>query len=267
MGDDHHIASNDLSAQDAFTGSLLRVEHFGWTFKMVERSINACRFHDTAVLRDVSEEHSQSAIFRVGMGKVVNATLSAVGVERFPFCVLCAHLCAEASCRSTVVNAVGFGVNFVARDVIFLDILSQCLSVDADGREVQQVPLGQFSQNAHNATGAVAFLDGEALRVWRELTQTGHLAAQRVDVGHFEINASFVGHGQKVEHRIGGTAHRDVERHGVEESLARGDATGQHTFVAVFIIFISVSDNQFGSVFKEAPAVGVRGKDCAVARQ
>ena len=105
------------------------------------------------------------------------------------------------------------------------------------------------------------------LRVGRHLAETGRLARQHVDVFHLEIGSRLMSHSQQVEYRVGGAAHGDIQRHGVEKSLAGCDATWQHALVTVLVVFVSVLHNQLGGVLEKLLAVLVRSHDGAVARQ
>ena len=60
------------------------------------------------------------------------------------------------------------------------------------------------------------------------LHRTGHAARQAVDVEHGERHLAFLRRGQQMQHRVGGPAHGDVERHGVLERGEGGDAARQH---------------------------------------
>ena len=74
-------------------------------------------------------------------------------------------------------------------------------------------------------------------------------------------------HGQQVKHRIGRTAHRNIQRHGIEECLTGSYAARKYTFVTFFIIFHCIFHNQFGSIFKQFRTIFVRSHDCAVSRK
>src|SRR5690606_23579750 len=97
--------------------------------------------------------------------------------------------------------------------------------------EMQQVLAGQLAQNAHDAAGTVHVFDVVFVGGRSELRQAGHAARQPVDVGHGEVDFGFLRSGQQVQHRVGGAAHGDVERHGVFEGLEVGDAARQNRCV------------------------------------
>ena len=70
-----------------------------------------------------------------------------------------------------------------------------------------------------------------------------------------------------MEHRVGAGTHRDVEGHGVEESLTGGDATGQDRLVTIFVVGEGVLDNDAGCILEELYAVLVCGQNAAIAGQ
>ena len=62
MSDYNHIAANYLSAKDSLAGILLRVEHLCRTFEVPDALVNTGSLYYTAVLSDVSEQNSQTAV-------------------------------------------------------------------------------------------------------------------------------------------------------------------------------------------------------------
>ena len=84
MSNHHAIAALHLATEDALTGVFLRVEADGRTLEVPQRLIDASSLHDTAILCDITKEHGQSAILRIGMFEVADATLSTIGIEGTP---------------------------------------------------------------------------------------------------------------------------------------------------------------------------------------
>ena len=70
-----------------------------------------------------------------------------------------------------------------------------------------------------------------------------------------------------MQHGIGASSHGYVERHGIEESLPRGDALWQHALVAILIVCVGVLDNLPCGGLEEFYAVLMGSKNCTVARQ
>ena len=69
--------------------------------------------------------------------------------------------------------------------------------------------------------------------------------------------SGFMSHRQQVKHRIGRTAHCNIQRHRIQERLAVAMLRAKHTFVSFPIIFISIFNNQPGSILKQLLAVCV----------
>ena len=203
MGNHHHVAGLHLSAQNTFASGILRIEHPGRPFKMPKAFVHACRFHHATVLGYVSKQHGQSAVSCIGMFQRTDTSLGTVRVQCGPLRILRPHLRAELAARRTAIDAFSLGIGCRPHDVVFLDILAQRGTVHTDGVRGKQAAFGQFTHNSHHASGTVAFLHRVTLRVGSQLTQTRHLPAQAVNVGHAKINLGLMGHCQQVEHRIG----------------------------------------------------------------
>ena len=62
----------------------------------------------------------------------------------------------------------------------------------------------------------------------RHLAQHRHPAGEPVDIGHREIDLRLVRRREQVQHRVGRSAHGDIEDHGVLEGLEGRDAPRPH---------------------------------------
>ena len=107
-------------------------------------------------------------------------------------------------------------------DVPALDGLAEGGGMDRRQIAVEQPCPIEFAQNGHDATRAVHVFHVHVALGRRDLAQHGHLARQRVDIVHGEVDAALMGGGEDVQHGVGRPAHGDVQRHGVfERTLAR----------------------------------------------
>ena len=86
--DDHTVALLHFASEDAFAGVFLTVEDHSWSLEVPKTRVNTCRLHYAAVLSDVAEEDSHTAVLHVGVLDVTDATVLAVGVKRLPMSVL-----------------------------------------------------------------------------------------------------------------------------------------------------------------------------------
>ena len=158
-------------------------------------------------------------------------------------------------------------VGFARRDVIQAEGLSDSHSIDPATVGVQQTTLVQFTHDAQNATGAVAILHGVFLGVRCQLAEAWHSARQRIDVLHREVYASLLGNGEQMQHGIGGTAHSDINSHGIQEGFACSNRARQHAFVAGLIVGKGIQHHLSRSSTEEFHAVLVRGEQRSIARK
>ncbi len=80
----------------------------------------------------------------------------------------------------------------------------------------------QLAEDRRDAARAVHVLHVE-IGVGRHLGHARHPPRDGVDRGEVEVDLALLRRGQDVQHRVGGAAHRDVERHRVLERRAVGD--------------------------------------------
>ena len=171
------------------------------------------------------------------MFHIAYATGDPIGIEHRIGIVLRAHFIAEYAAGSTGINTKGFGIDDSLVDVVFFDVFGQCRTIDTATRGIKQTDFIELTENIENTTRTVALLYGIFLRVRRQLAQARYMTAQAVDVGHFEIDAPLVGYSQKMQYRIGGATHGNIEGHGIEKSRPCGNTTGQNAVITSFIVF------------------------------
>ena len=267
VGDDHHIAAHHLASQDSLASRFLRIEDFSGTGEFPDALIHSSRLHHASVLRNVTLQYRQASVFRISMLQITDTPCGTVGVQRIVHRVLRAQRDAERSARCAPVNAQRLGIGSGHTYIISGNGFRQGSSVYPAHRSVQQAPLRQLAQNVQNTTGTVHVLYVVFLRIGSHLAQARHASRKLVDVVHTEIHFRLVGNGKQVKHRVGRTAHRNVEGHGVEESLACGDAPWQYTIIPITVILPRILHDEPCRVFEQDAAVGVRSKNGAVPRQ
>ena len=201
------------------------------------------------------------------MLNIADTSVCAVGIERCPLAALRAHLCAELSARSRLVDALCLWVDSSTCKAVLSDVLAKGCAVYALERCVEQASLVKLAKDSEDTAGAVALLNRIFLCVWRKLAEERNLTAKVVDILHLEVYASLVCNCKKVKHGVARTAHGNVERHGVEECLASGYALWQNALVALFVIFICVLYYKCSCIFEQLYAVCVCCQNCSVARK
>ena len=265
VGDDNTVATLYLTAKDALTGVLLRVEDYGRSFKVPQLLIDAGGLYHTAVLGDVAKEDCQTAILCVGVLNVADTTAGTVFVEFTPLGTLTAHLRREAVTWCRLIYAICFCVNICLCNIVFLELLTNCLAVNTLTTAVDKTSLGEFVHDTKDSTSAVTLLHAVFLGVRSEFTETRCLTTKLVDVAHCEVYSCLLSYCQQVEYGISGTAHSDVESHSVEECLAGSYRARQNTLVAVLVVGKGVLYNLTCCLFEELYTIGVGSKNCSVA--
>ena len=267
VNDHHHVSGLHLAAQDAVTGFFLGVEHLGGSLETGQGGIYAGGFDHAAPFGDIALEHGQSAVGGVGVGDVADAAGAPVAVQFLIHGGLGAHLDAESAGGGAGIDFRGFRRGALTGDAVLGQRFREAHAVHALYRGVQQAAALQFVQDAQHAAGAVHVLHMVDGRVGSHLAQAGDLPGQPVDVFHLEVGSGLGGNGQQVQHRVGGTAHGDVQRHGIQECRTAGDAAGEDALVPVPVIFIGILDNEAGGFPEQFRTAGMGGHDGAVARQ
>ena len=201
------------------------------------------------------------------MGDGTDASVLPVGVQFLIISLLGAHTGAEAAGRRAAEQVQSLVRHLVRQDGEAFDFLSKGHAVHPVKAGVDQAGQGQFAEDGDDAAGAVHVLDMVFRSVGRHLADAGHPAGKRVDVGHGEVYAGFLRDGKQVQDRVGGAAHRDIERHCVEEGSAGGDAAGQDALISVPVVFPGVFHDERGGLPEQFRAVAVGRQDRSVARK
>ena len=266
VADDDDVAGDDLAGENAARRVVLALEHFRRPLERQHAGVDACRFDDAAVEREVALQHREAAVLRIGVVEVADDALLAILVERLP-----ARRLAE---RDLGRHAARRGGEELARrlrraalDVPARQRLIERLGVDHLDVAIEQMGAVELAENAHDAAGAMDVLDVHVGYRRRDLAQHRHAARQAVDVDHGEIELRLVGGGEQMQHGVGRAAHGDVEAHRVLERLEAGDRARQHALVVLLVIALGEVDDQMAGLDEQLLAVGVGGDDRAVAGQ
>src|SRR5450830_525494 len=264
--DDHDVAGLHFVSEDAAYGAVLAFEDLRVAFEHVDRLVDAGGFHHAAVQGDIAVEHGQAAFFRIGVLDTADAAVFTVVVEGFPT----GRLAERGLGRDTGGTGLEEGVHrFIAGlgDVPLGDALGQGLAVHGRQVGVQQAATGQFAEDAEDPAGAVHVFHMVLLDVRRDLAQLRHVTGQAVDVVQVEIDLGFLGGSQQVQDGVGGTAHGDVQGHGVFERLDIGNIARQHRVIVVAVVTLAQLDDGPAGLEEQLLAVGVGRQGRTVARQ
>ena len=122
---------------------------------------------------------------------------------------------------------------------------------------VEQTGAVEFAENGHDAAGAMNVLEMHVRHRGATLQSTGTRRDSRSMSCHGEGHLAFMGGGQQMQHRVGRSAHRDVQRHGVFERLEAGDAARQRRLVVLLVVAPRQIDDQMAGLDEQTLAVGM----------
>ena len=124
----------------------------------------------------------------------------------------------------------------------------------------------ELAEDAGDAAGAV-HVGNLPLAGRRGLADARHGVGNTLDVVQGEVHVGGLGHGEDVQHGVGGTAHGHIHGHGVLEGFLGGDGARQHGIVGIVVVLVGDLDDLLGGTLEQVLAVGVGGEDGAVAGQ
>ena len=267
VGDDDDIPALHFPAQDAVAGRFLGVENLRRAGELPDGRIHAGRLHDTAVLGDIAEQDGQAAIGRIGMGHRTDAALFPVRIRFGVIGLLGAHPGAETAGRRTEEQSLRLVRHAGGKEGIAVDFLSEGHPVHPVKGGVHEAAFGQFAQDGDHAARPVHVLDMIDGGIGGYFADTGDFAGQGVDIGHGKVHPRFPGDGQQVQDRIGGPAHRDIQRHRIQEGGTGGDAARKDPVVAVPVVFPRILHDEGRGFPEQLRPVHMRRDDGAVAGQ
>ena len=267
VADDDHVASlHHVRVENALHGIFLAFEHHGGAGELEDGFIDAGGLHDAAVHGEVTVQNSEAAVLGVGVFAVADSAVSAVEVVIGVHEILGESDQVVLAARASEVALLGFFAR-VALEVVHFESFANGLGMDGLGVLVEQAHAVEFTEDAHDTTGAVHILDVDVVNGRGHLADARRVAGEAVDVLHGEVDAGFLSHGEQVEHGVGRTAHGDVEAHGVFEGVLRGDAAREDAFVVQVVILVAEFHDALTGGFEELLAFGVGGDDGAVTRE
>ena len=266
IADDDDIACLDFIAQDAGDRRVLAFIDARRSVEDQDALVHARGLHDAAFGRKVAEQHGQAAILGKGMFGRADHALLAVAVQFLPARRLAeGDLRRHAAGRGAIEIAHFFAVG--AANVPAGERIAHRAAVHRRQAGVDQPRALQLAQDRHDPAGAVDILHMDVVLGGRDLAEARHAARQPVDVRHGEIDAAFMSGSEQVQHRVGRSAHGDVQTHRIFEGGVAGDGPRQHAVVILLIIALGDVDDQMPGLAEQPLAVGVGGERRTIAGQ
>jgi len=257
--DDDNVATDDSTSQNTFAGCFLRIKHFSRSGKLPDTFVYPCRFYHTTVLSNVTFQYGQAAVFAVSVFQITDTSGCTVFIQFLIIHTLRAEYEVKSisGCARIFFDSLFTYVRTC--NGILINSLCQRHSVYPANRRVHQTSFGQFVHDCNNSTGTVHILNVILLCVRSYFAKARSLAGKHINVVHLEVDSRFMGNSQQVKNRIGRTTHRNIQSHGIQKSLASGNATRKHALVPLFIIFHRIIHNQLSSIFEKLRTVFMRG--------
>src|SRR5690606_23138783 len=232
--------------------------------------VDAGRLDDAAVHGEVAAQDGEAAVLGVGVLDGADAAALGVHVQGVPALGLGEGLGGALAAGGRVPEFHGLGGRGTGTDVPGLQPVGQGRAVDGVDVLVEQARAVQFAEEGRDAARPVHVLHvvrAVPRDVGRDLRQAGDAAREGVHLGEAVGDLRLLGGGQQVQDRVGGAAHRDVERHGVLEGRGGGDAAGQDRVVVLLVVAAGEVQDRGGRADVQVLAGGVGGEDRAVARE
>ena len=194
-----------------------------------------------------------------------DAAIGAVNIQARPTRRLAKRHLRRHATRSGLVKGL-HGGGRVAHDVPHIERVFHGRGVNGWHIGMQFSGAVKFAQNAHNAARAVHIFDMVFVGIGRNFAQLRHDARQAVNIRHAEIDSGFLRNRQQMQNRVGRTAHRNIERHGVFKGF-HADGTGQHGNIVLLVIALAQFDDEMTRFFEQRFTVSVRRHNRAVTGQ
>ena len=212
----NHVPGLDLVGQNRVAGRFLRFVDLDRALEDPDRLIHPGRLHDTAVDREIARENRQPPIHRMRVGNLADAACFAVEIRRVEILVLGKSHNRANPARSRKGSLHGPFGGVLTADILGLDGLAKGRGMHRGHVDVQLAGAVESTENRKNAPG-MPYVLNVVTRRRCHLADARGLPRNSIDVAHTEINAGFVGCGQKMEHGVRRPPHGDIQRHRILE--------------------------------------------------
>ena len=254
------VVQNDLD------GLLLGVDHQSRSAELPDLRRHTGGLDHAAVGGQIAAQHSETAFVDLRVVDVVDGAVDTVGVERIKQSGVRPRLRGDDVARSGLVHLLGFLCAGGAHDVPISQLGFQRRVVDGVHVGVQLARALEFAEDAGDTAGTVHIGD-LPLAGGAGLADARHGVRDALDVVQGEVHIGGLGHGENVQHGVGGTTHGHIHGHGVLEGFLGGDGARQHGIVGIVVVLVGDLDDLLGGTLEQVLAVGVGGEDGAVAGQ
>ena len=154
VANQHHVAGNDLVAENRFDGRVLALEDARRAGKGQVRRIDAGRLHDAAVLGDIAEENRQAAVLAEGVVQIADHAVRAIQVQLVVTLALAEGLRRAHAARSGAIK-LGNRRGRRALHVQLVDGFAHGRRMNGVRGAMQQPGAVQFGQNGEDSAGAM----------------------------------------------------------------------------------------------------------------
>ena len=154
-----------------------------------------------------------------------------------------------------------------AADIPLVQPLVQRVSVNRMNVLVQQTGTVQLTQQGGNTAGTVHVLNVVLSGVRGNLRQAGNLTGNTVNILQCEVSTRLVSNRQGVQHGVGRTAHRHVQRHSVLERLLGRNGAGQNRLVILLVVALRQLNDAAASIQEQLLTSNLSSQGGAVTGQ
>ena len=234
---------------------------------MEQLLINTSGLDDCTVLSNVAVQDRQTAILGVRVLHSADATVLSVSLVGLVLVRGGERLSGAHATGSREEQFLRLLARLAAADIPLVQPLVQRISVNRMNVLVQQASTVQLTQQGGDTTGTVHVLNVVLGGVRGDLRQAGNLTRNAVNILQSEVSARLVSNRQGVQHSIGRTAHRNIQRHSVLERLLGRNGAGQNRLVILLVVALSQLNDAAASIQEQFLASNLSSQGGAVTGQ
>ena len=238
----------------------------GFASELEDRVVNACRFHDASVQRDVAVQNGKAAIFGERVFYRADHAAFAITVELFVAVLGRERFGRANTTRCSAEEFVHFRV-VGGHHVPLCNGFGHSGGVNGADVAMEQAAAMQFTKDRHDAASAVHVFHVNIRFCRGNFGQARNLARQTVHVRHRKVHFALMSDSEKVENGVGRTTHRNIERHCVLKRFKRRDVTRQKPRFLFFVVRFGDFNDLATRLEEEFLAIRMRCENRTVTRQ